>query len=397
MIFLGLIIVVGINFLAVLTANGSLEPYFDSRAFGILAVGITAHIAWFGPQFFLPGLKTVFRLPRAELGETDPKLGKYYRRLTGFTLGFATVVAFVGLLVMLVDLDPESIGKPLAISLLTLIYAIVIALTIFLPISLRHLPDSVEPKTFPIFFTLTGFADYFLTRALMVALFVALSTLPKEQTGVSFEQFSMEVRMILTRIFFYLNPVDMELFEGFSGYSLLAFWQTSGVVLVGILLWGFRVASGRIHNRWTWTPVCILYGLLGTLVGMVLMLSDLNTAYYSIGCMTALLTVFYGMLAAIFFTIGSWRLPVLLVLGGFIAVLLQALTMGFVQHYPLFFVFLGFWILLFLFILWGGIKKMRMARSTALQSPQPPLTPEEKQARRILDKAVEAETAKKRK
>jgi len=392
MIFLGFLLVIIITALTILLANAPLEAFWDLRAFGIVAAGIMFHFAWFGRVYFLPGVKTIFRLPRPELGETDPKLGQYYWRLTGFTLGYATLVAFVAVMILLVDFDPDNLlGMLLAIGLLAPFYAILIALAIFLPISLRHLPDNVNTKRFPISFTLTGFAVYFLTRAMMVILFIALVILP-EPLQIK------DVGTILNQIFFKLFPTDLA-FVGDEdyGYNLSMFVQTSGMVMLGVLLWGFRISAGRIHNRWTWTPVCILYGVLGTIMGMIIMLGDMDPVTYSAGCYVALLSAFYGILAAIFFAIGNWRVPVLLFLGLFIFVFLQALFL-FIPQNPVAgpgpYLIVSAWLitfsLLFLYILRGGIRKMRVSRIAAVQSPEP-LTPEEKQAQQILDKAIEEE------
>jgi len=381
MIFLGLLIVVGIYLLTILTI-GELALFWDFQAFGILAAGVMFHIAWFGRQFFLPGMKTIFRLPRPERGEINPLLGKYYWRLTDFTLALATLVAFIGLMMALVDLVPNNIGPPLAIGLLTLTYAILISLTVFMPISLRHLPDSVEPKRFPINLTLSGFLMYFITRGMMVAVLAVIIV-------------QQDVGMLINRTFFTLFPTDMEVYEGLFRYNLMAFWDPASVVFLGVLLCGFRLASGRIHNRWTWTPICILYGVLGTITGMILMFGAFEAEFYPIGGMAALLSAFYGMVAAILFAIRSKRVTVLFFLGYFIATMLQGLVFLRNPNTPreallTAIIILVFAIFLFLYILWGGIKKTRMSRCADSQSLSP-LTPEEKQAQLILDKAVEQE------
>ena len=327
MILLGFLIVFGIFTLSILLGGGSLQAFWDLRAFGILFVGITFHIAWFGREFFLPGLKTIFRTPRPERGETDPKLGEYFRRLTGFTLGFAAVVASVGLLMVLADMNPDNVGQSLATSLLIFVYAIGIALTIFLPISLRHLPDSTGVNIFPVGLTLAGFASFFITRALMIALLVAIM-----DTAGLLE----DIKIIVKQTFFSLNPADLH-GSLYDYCDLRCFWNTSGVVAFLGCLGGFRLASGRIHNRWTWTPVCILYGIWGTIMGMVIMLGEMDPVIYPIGCCVALLTTFYGILAAIFFAI-------------------------------------------------RGQRRTSVPDSTEPQSL--PMTPEEEQAKQILDKAV---------
>ena len=394
MVFLGFFIVVGLYLFCILFAGGSLIAFGDLWSLGVVVFGITFHVAVFGPFQFLKGLKTFFLLPQP--GAADPAVGKYYRQLTGFTLGLGTVAMFLGLLVSIGPYrSSEIIGVALAFGLLTFVYATGIALTVFWPISLRHLPDSVDVRKFPIGFTAAGFASYFITRAFMITLLVSIMTL-SPRADDTMEPLRMEhVLLIVQQTFFAINPADTGEMGEFHYFSPIALWNVPSLLFLLGCVGGFRVAAGRIHNRWTWTPVCILYGVWGVVLGMVIMLGNMDPDTYSIGCAVTLLTAFYGMLAAIFFAIGSWRTPVLLFLLMCIegcsfslwtgvestnATLPEIMTIAY---------FLLSFLAIFLHILWGGIKEMIAKRTEEPQAE--PLTPDEKQAQQILDKAVEEE------
>ena len=183
MVFLGFLIVIGLYVFCILFAGGPLIVFVDLWSLGVVVFGITFHVAVFEPFLFLKGLKTFFLLPQP--GAADPAVGKYYRQLTGFTLGLGLVVMFLGLLVSIGPYrNPDIIGIALATSLLTFTYATGIALTVLWPISLRHLPDSVDVRKFPIGFTTAGFASYFITRAFMITLLVSIMLLsPRAEIG----------------------------------------------------------------------------------------------------------------------------------------------------------------------------------------------------------------------
>ena len=403
MVFLGFLIVVGLYVFCILYAGAPLIVFVDLWSLGVVVFGVTFHISVFGPFQFLKGLKTFFLLPQP--GAADPAVGKYYRQLTGFTLGLGTVAMFLGLLVSIGPYrNPDIIGIALAFGLLAFVYATGIALTVFWPISLRHLPDSVDVRKFPIGFTAAGFASYFITRAFMITLLVSIIILsPRANDTV--EPLRMEhVLLIVQQTFFAINPADTGEMGDFYYFTPSFYFDLPSLLFILGCVGGFRVAAGRIHNRWTWTPVCILYGVWGVILGMTIMLGNMDPKTYSLGCAVCLLSAFYGILGAIFFAIGSWRTPVLLILGMCIAGCLSAIwnapepvtvrialpgmvifVSGIVIMACILFIFSA----LFLYILRGGIKEIRAKRAEMPLAE--PLTPDEKQAQQILDKAVEEE------
>ncbi len=373
-----------------------LQVHFDLTSLLFVLLGVVGFITIRGRRPFLAGLAALIRLPK----QGNPEIARYYRQLTVFTLLWSVLgmALFCAGSLSLVRL-PDIIGSFLAMSIFTFTYAAWSALMLFWPISIRYSigteDDSEIRKPFPIADTLLGIAAFFLTRALMAILFVTMATWVYPN-GL-FPKGLGDVEIVLRITAFSWNPADWsgDLFDYLHPWL---YFDTPSFIVILLSLGAFRLAAGPIKNRFVWVPVSIVIGVLWTLEGFTIMLCDLDPMKYGAGTMVALLTAFYGFLAAVFFAIGSKRLVVLF----FLALPIWGLATGVIEFadrmqqghqftqldcYACIMLVLFYFAfqIIFALILWDGIKKFVPGFKA---KPEEPLPPEEEQARQVLDSAV---------
>ena len=381
-----------------------LRVFWDFPSMSWVLLGILFHIFTWGRLYFLPGLKVIFRRPKTG----DPAIADYFRRLTVWTIGVGVVGMVFGIVWGMIWVkQPEIVGQPVAVTVLTFFYAACLAMMVFAPISVRFSIDETEAgikhHRFPLMLTLFGLAAYFLTRATMVMVLVSMMSFDEaRELGVPNEALSVDaedVGFVFRKAVFSLNPAD---FYGSISHYLYPqmYWDFPSLLLVGGCLLAFRLSAGRPKNRFDWIPVSIIYGIIGSITGMVLMLSDLDPDKYSIGCLVALLTAFYGMIAAVFFAIGSWRLVKIFFLSIFVIgctwFLPFVFLMPFDKRAP-FLVnetsclgfFLTYGILLYFFFrnVIGGVRNLERRFRKPTENTEP-MSSDEEEAQKILDKAV---------
>jgi hypothetical protein len=80
---------------------------------------------------------------------------------------------------------------------------------------------------------------------------------------------------------------------------LVFFWDFPSFAAVFGMLIACRLEMGKLQNRYDWIPICILIGILWSLLGMSLMLTDLDPETFLIGCMVSLITTLYAFIFAI--------------------------------------------------------------------------------------------------
>lgn len=278
--------------------------HWDFPAFLFVFLGILTHVLLFGKKKFLPGLRAVFRSPE----KADKEIADYFWRLTVFTLLLGIIGMTINAVASLYLIpDPDVIGSFIALSIFTFSYSAWIAVMLFLPISLRFSCDQsaklVElpnaERRFPVGMTLLGILSFFLTRALMAILLLTMirnwdkNLLPIPPGDALF---------VLKQTLFMLNPADPA--DDLNYWHPRVFWDMPSMLLILMSVWAFYLAAGKVRNRMIWIPVCILFGILWSLEGFVIMLSDLDPTKLSAGCLVALLTAFYGLLAAILVFLG---------------------------------------------------------------------------------------------
>lgn len=398
MILLGILLVIELQ-LCCWILGRPIEDFFfihcDFPALVFVLAGVGAHIVILGRKKFLRGLSALIRLPK----EADPEIAEYYGHLTWFTLllGVVGMAFFAVDALCYIDLI-DFVGSPVALSIFIFNYAGWLALALFWPISIRYAvgSESAFPSKlrFPVGTTLLGITAFFLTRALMAIVFVSMASFLFHQL---LPKGPGEAEIVVRLAAFSFNPAD------WSGNMLnylspQLYFDLPSFVLILLSLGGFRLAAGRLKNRFIWIPVSILLGVLWTLEGLVLMLTDLDPDKISSGYLVALLTAFYGFIAAVLFAIGSKRITALF----FLSIPMLTLTWGVLafadrmqegyrftleECTAFLVVFMLDYALATAFglIFWGGVKEIAKRFS---RSSDGPLPPEEEQARQILDSAV---------
>lgn len=278
--------------------------HWDFYSFLFVLLGILTHVFLFGKKKFRPGLRAVFRSPE----KPDREIADYFWSLTFFMLLWGIIGMTMNAVASLYLIpDPDVIGAFFAMSILTFSYSAWIAVMLFLPISLRfsngqntkavELPNA--ERRFPVGITLLGIASYFLTRALMAIL---LLTMMRNWDKNLLPIPSDDALFVLKQAFLTLNPADPV--ADLTYWQPQMFWDMPSLLLILMSVWAFHLAAGKIQNRMVWIPVCILFGILWSLEGFTMMLSDLDPTKISSGCLVALLTAFYGLLAAVLVFLG---------------------------------------------------------------------------------------------
>jgi predicted cobalt transporter CbtA len=130
------------------------------------------------------GWKTFFAFS-FPTNEESIETGQFFLRLADFTVKWGLIGTAAGLVLMLVDLDPDNIGSPVAICLLNFLYASALAIFVFLPIALRLTPPETPPSDSPnrnywwlsVQLLLAGFVVFFVVRFVVAIILLAISNI----------------------------------------------------------------------------------------------------------------------------------------------------------------------------------------------------------------------------
>jgi len=226
-------------------------------------------------------------------------------RLSEFTLTWGLFGMVLGLMLMLSDLHPDRMGTGLAIMLLSFLYAMGLAMFIFLPIGLRLSPpqlDSVVFRRLLIRLSLFALVGFVFLRCFAVILVFSVAPLLTELPPYTYAT-------ALQQAAFALNPADpygtSTIYSPF--HRLSAIWlyiDPASLVLLVACWWTFRMGSGK-RRRWIAAPIVILFGLFWSLVGFIFVLTHLNPQTFGAGYFVSMLTTLYGFLAAAGFLIAD--------------------------------------------------------------------------------------------
>ncbi|MCL2745290.1 MAG: hypothetical protein FWE67_15720 [Planctomycetaceae bacterium] len=290
MIFLGFLIF-ALLFCAAVIFDG-FAFFFDSIAVSYILLGIAGYILLFGGKKFHLGMNTFFTFS-FPADDNTAETGRFFLRLTEFTLAWGLLGMVLGTVWAMTKLDPHTIGQPIAFSLLSIIYAICLAVFLFLPIALRLSPPTLSPAFFgqtSIFQLLLAIGCFFTLRCLAVVLLFAVQT-PNRLGPIQPEEFGS----VIFRATFVLNPVD----NSFGRY-----YDFKSILVLAVCWLAFRLASGKQRN-WIAAPVIILIGIFWSVVNFVLMLGNFDSQMYGIGFMVSMFAALYGFLAAACFLIAD--------------------------------------------------------------------------------------------
>ncbi len=307
MIFIGFFIVTALFLLSVWIGSPGLEKlavFWDTPSLLLVLLGITAHILHSGRKAFTIGVRTFFAASFPS-NEQTIEAGRYFQRLTEFSMGLGVVLMLLGTVVAMVDADPNTVGQWFAVALLSFTYTCSLSLFVFLPIALRLTPlqDRRSFSTwFTIRLTLFGFGAFFLMRCLIVLLITVMQMMPNgEAYGEVYGSVQPnEFGKIVHSATFELNPADIA--GEFDYLSAPIYWDTPSLVLVFGSLAAILLAGGRFRGLIS-VPVCITVGVFWSVQGVIFMLCDLDPNTIAAGFMVAMLTSLYGFAAAGFFLV----------------------------------------------------------------------------------------------
>ena len=302
MIFLGFLLFAIITVLSIIIGGlDKLPPFLDIPSLTLVSLGIAGYTLFFGRKEFVRGMKVFFAFSFPQ-DDDSMKAGRFFLRLAELTLGWGLLVMIYGFVLMMIDLDPDKMGPPIAVSILGFLYATILSLFVFLPIGLRLSPPTLPMSglwRFSLRQWLIAFAGFFLIRCLFVAILIVLQE--PGRTGLITAQ---EFGSVVSYAAFAFNPGD-PLGKYPLGFDLIPiFWDLPGLVIVVGGCGAFWLASGQ-YRKWLFAPVVILIGIQGTITGCVMMLCDFKPEYFGAGVLVSMLTTLYGFIAAAGFLIAD--------------------------------------------------------------------------------------------
>jgi hypothetical protein len=305
---------------AALAGVERLHVFGDLPSFLFLLLGLVGYIGIYGHKHIRLGVKTFFAFSFPP-DESSVEAGQFFQQLTKFTMRWGLFGMILGLIMALANLDLDTIGYAIAICLLTILYALGLALFVFMPIALRllppELPSAISRKWLAIRLLLTGLAIFFLMRLLIVVVVFIVADAKPDTPRIG-PIFPGEFVTAVQRAAFTFNPADpsgvsmpqfadvVQRFEsvplvGKMGLYLLGwspiFWNLTSLVLVVGSWWIFRLASGK-RRKLLAAPVIILIGLFWSIQCFVFMLADLDPDRVAVDFLVTMLSTLYAFIAA---------------------------------------------------------------------------------------------------
>ena len=208
MIFLAFLIFAAL-FVMGATAQGwsYIGLFLDVPSLLFTLLGIAGFFLVFGRKEFGRGVKTFFAFSYPQ-DDHSPESGRFFLRLTTFTLSWGLWGVVFGMLGSLVELNPDTVGQTLAFSLLSFLYASGLALLVFLPIGIRLSPPTLPLPIswrFSVWNLFVGLVAFYLVRCLAVIVALLIPS-PEKPNVLSIPINNPEV--VFQRAAFILNPVD---------------------------------------------------------------------------------------------------------------------------------------------------------------------------------------------
>jgi len=125
--------------LSTILCGGSLQGFIDLPS--VISVGaslllfVLAGGKW---KVFSSGMKHFFawRQPAQVDRNSAAQISRFFRTLSFASLAIGGFWSVFGLIIMLANLDPKTLGIGLGVALLSLFYSFMLSLTVFFPISL---------------------------------------------------------------------------------------------------------------------------------------------------------------------------------------------------------------------------------------------------------------------
>jgi hypothetical protein len=250
-------------FIAVIGGHWKLLGLFVDFPSLVCVLSVTAgYIAVCGYKKFFTGLQAILHRPQQH--QTD--VADYFRNLARFTLTLGIVLPAIFLVITLCNLDPDRLGIWLSVAIFTCFYSIGLALFFYMPISYRFSGGDSNFK----FHILT------VSALLRIILLFAIFAVVAFAIGISVP----------------------EIFSGFIGSWNWNFLDIPSLLLIVTMLGTCRLGMGKIVHCRDWMPICILIGVMGSLCGTVVVLSNFDPESFVPGITVSVLPAIYGCVFA---------------------------------------------------------------------------------------------------
>jgi hypothetical protein len=284
--------------------------FFDLPTVLLILLGLAGYVHFFGKKEFVRGMKSFFAFSFPPDDESI-QAGRFFLRLSEFTIRWGLLCMIFSLAWSMTALDPDTIGMPVAICLLSFLYVSILVVFVFLPIGLRLSPQASQSsfQWFAVRLSLAGLGIFFLARFVLVLILLVIQT-PDRHEAINLQEFGNAVQLAL----FSFNPADPtgNWIPSTWLRTSMFFFDLPSLILVVAGWWAFRLASGK-RRRWIALPILIFIGLLGTVLGLTMTLADLDPVKIGPNFMMSMLTTLYAFIGAAGFFIAdmysSFRTP----------------------------------------------------------------------------------------
>jgi hypothetical protein len=269
---------------AAYTAGGRTQDqaFVDVPALLCLLLPLLGYVLVCGYKPLWTGLSAILRRP----AQSQTDVANYFRNLTICILAFGIVVPMTLSCLCLYPLGDLEIRKQmLPTAMLLFFYSGWLALLVSVPIASRFSGGDL------------GFS---LRRFLPVAALLGCCFLFPVFTGTCL---------------LWLNVLPMDMLRQINDcvdtanllHFLVFFCDFPSFSAVLGMLIACRLAMGKLQNRYDWIPICVLIGVLWSLLGISVMLTDLKPEMFLIGCMVSAITTLYAFIFAIAILVNrSW-------------------------------------------------------------------------------------------
>ena len=301
MISLAFLIFTALFLLAASAAGFSrLWVFVDLQSLIFILSGVAGYFLLFGRKEFGRGVKTFFAFSFSP-DDHASESGRFFLRLAEFTLAWGLFGVLIALLLIASSFNPDFLGQALAVGVLSFLYASGLSLFVFLPIGLRLSPpklDATVLRRLLIRLSLFALVGFVFLRCLPVIVIFSASQLSAQLPPYEFAT-------AVQHAAFAFNPADpITPAAYYSPFhhppAIFLYIDAASAILMVAVWWLFRMAAGK-QRKWIAAPVVILIGMFWSIVGLILMFSDLNPQTIGSGFMVAMLTTLYGFFAAIGF------------------------------------------------------------------------------------------------
>ncbi|MCL2006295.1 MAG: hypothetical protein FWG73_09075 [Planctomycetaceae bacterium] len=271
MISLGFLIVVILFWLSLLITPLSVGIFWDPLVFSFVLSGLTGYILICGRKEFARGIKAFFAFSLLP----DDEAGRFFQRLTTFTVRWGLFGMLLGLASIMLDLDLDTMGIGIAFCLLSVLYTLGLAGFVFLPIGLRLSPSETHPSFW------------------------------KMTVNLSLAGLAVFVLLACIRVLADIGHFGSDMFLVKWGFHMIGLYlDIPSFILVVGCWWAFRLASGR-RQKWIAAPVIILIGVFWSIQSFIFMLSAFDPEIFGPGLAICLLTTLYAFIAAAGFLIAD--------------------------------------------------------------------------------------------